>query len=154
MIDDADSERDEVGKSYRASIEEDVVIDGRTLIPRGSDVTVQLMREEEAGTFSGRSGLTLGLQSILVNGRQVNVVSESVEQTGSSRGKRSAMVIGGTAALGAILGGIAGGGSGAAIGAAAGAGAGTAAQVIFRGSRVRVPSETVFNFTLQEPVRI
>jgi hypothetical protein len=154
MIDDIDSDRDQVGQTYRASLAEPLTIDGRTVIPQGADVVVQLMQEEQAGTFSGRPTLTMGLQSISVNGRPVQVTSETVEQAGSSRGQRSAMVIGGGAALGAILGAIAGGGKGAAIGAAAGAGAGTAAQVIFRGSRVRVPSETVFNFALDRPVRI
>jgi hypothetical protein len=61
-------------------------------------------------------------------------------------------VIGGTAALGAIIGAIAGGGKGAAIGAGAGAGVGTAAQVMTKGQRVRIPSETRLTFTLQRPV--
>jgi hypothetical protein len=63
-------------------------------------------------------------------------------------------VIGGTAAVGAIIGAIAGGGKGAAIGGLAGAGAGTTAQVITKGQRVKIPSETRLTFTLDQPVRL
>ena len=62
---------------------------------------------------------------------------------------RSAKVIGGTAALGAIIGAIAGGGRGAAIGAGSGAAVGTAAQVVTSGQKVKVPAETMLTFTLQ-----
>ncbi len=75
-----------------------------------------------------------------------------VSQSSGSRTNRSAKVIGGTAALGAIIGAIAGGGSGAAIGTLAGAGAGTAAQVATSGQKVKVPAEARLTFTLQNPL--
>ena len=60
---------------------------------------------------------------------------------------------GGTAAVGAIIGAIAGGGKGAAIGAGAGAAAGAGAQVVTKGQRVRIPSETRLTFVLDNAVR-
>jgi hypothetical protein len=53
-----------------------------------------------------------------------------------------------------VIGAIAGGGKGAAIGAVSGAGAGTAVQVMTKGQRVRIPSETRLTFTLQQAVRL
>jgi len=89
-----------------------------------------------------------------VNGKTIDITTEEVSQTSSSRTGRSAKTIGGVAALGAIIGAIAGGGKGAAIGAASGAGAGTAIQVMTKGQRVKIPSETRLTFTLQNPVHL
>ena len=155
MIDSVDSERDRVGQTFRASLDEPVIDpSGRTLVPRGADVTVKLVDDLQSGKIEGRTVLTLDILSLNVNGRPVDVDTTAITQQSSSRGERSAKVIGGTAVLGAIIGGIAGGGRGAAIGAGAGAGAGTVAQVATKGQRVRVPSETRLTFTLQQPVRL
>jgi uncharacterized protein YcfJ len=82
------------------------------------------------------------------------VTSTDVTEQSSSRGARSAKVVGGTAALGAIIGAIAGGGKGAAIGAGSGAAVGTGAQVLTKGQTVKIPSETRLTFRLQQPVQI
>lgn len=155
MIDSVDSERDRVGQTFRASIDEPVVdANGNTLVPRGADVVVKLVDDKQSGKIEGRTVLTLDLVSLQVNSRTVDVNTETVTEQSASRTARSGKVIGGTAALGAIIGAIAGGGKGAAIGAGAGAGAGTAAQVATKGQRVRIPSETRLTFTLQQPVRL
>lgn len=155
MIDDVDSERDSPGKTYRASLDEPVMdTSGRPVVQRGSDVLVKLVDDKESGKIEGKTVLTLDVVSLNVNGRNVDIDTASVTQESGSRTARSAKVIGGTAVLGTIIGAIAGGGKGAAIGAAAGAGAGTGVQVLTKGQRVRIPSETRLTFTLQQPVRI
>jgi len=110
--------------------------------------------DQQSGKIEGRTVLTLDIQSLRVDGRQIDIDTTAITQQSASRTGKSAKVIGGTAVLGAIIGGIAGGGKGAAIGAGAGAGAGTAVQVATKGQRVRVPSETRLTFTLQQPVRL
>lgn len=155
MVDSVDSERDSVGQTFQASLDEPVLDpSGRTLVPRGADVTVKLVDDVQSGKIEGRTILTLDIQSLRVNGREVDVDTVAITEQSSSRTARSGKVIGGTAALGAIIGAIAGGGKGAAIGAGAGAGAGTVAQVATKGQRVRIPSETRLTFTLQQPVRL
>ena len=155
MVDSVDSERDRVGQTFRASLDEPVVDSGgNTLIPRGADVVVKLVDDQQSGKLAGRTVLTLDLSSVRVNGRDVAIDTQSVTEQSSSRTGRSGKVIGGTAALGAIIGAIAGGGKGAAIGAGAGAGAGTVAEVATKGQRVHIPSETRLTFTLQQPVRL
>jgi hypothetical protein len=47
-----------------------------------------------------------------------------------------------------------GGGKGAAIGAGVGAGAGAGSEIITKGEQVKVPSETLLEFTLQQSVSI
>jgi len=155
MVDSVDSERDSVGQTFKASLDEPVFDPGgRTLVPRGADVVVKLVDDVQSGKIEGRTVLTLDIVSLRVNGRDVNVDTTAITEQSSSRTARSGKVIGGTAALGAIIGAIAGGGKGAAIGAGAGAGAGTVAQVATKGQRVRIPSETRLTFTLQQPVRL
>lgn len=155
MVDSVDSERDRVGQTFRASLDEPVVDSGgNTLIPRGADVVVKLVDDQQSGKLAGRTVLTLDLASVRVNGRDVEIDTQSVTEQSGSRTARSGKVIGGTAALGAIIGAIAGGGKGAAIGAGAGAGAGTVAEVATKGQRVRIPSETRLTFTLQQAVRL
>jgi len=154
MIDGVDSEVNRVGQTFAASLDEPVLLNGETVIPRGADVVVKLTDAKESGKLTGRSELTLDLVSVSVNGRVVDVNTETVERESSSRGKRTAKVAGGTAALGAIIGAIAGGGKGAAIGAGAGAATGLGVEVLTHGQRVRIPSETRLTFILETPVRL
>jgi hypothetical protein len=154
LIDPVDSQKDTLGQTYRATLDEPVIIDGETVLPRGVDVVAKLVDDKQSGKLEGRTVLTLDLQSITVNGRTVDINTQEVTQASDSRTKRTGMVVGGLAALGAIIGGIAGGGKGAAVGAVSGAGVGTAAQVMTKGQRVFIPSETRLTFSLQQPLRI
>jgi hypothetical protein len=155
MIDSVDSQRDAVGKTFRASLDEPLTdANGNTLIPRGADALVKLIDDQESGKLAGRTVLTLSLVSVQANGRMADVNSKNVTEQSSSRTARSGKVIGGTAVAGAIIGALAGGGKGAAIGAGAGAAAGGVAEVATKGQRVRIPSETRLKFTLDQPVVI
>jgi hypothetical protein len=154
MIDSVDSERDRLGASFRASLDQPVMIDGNQVIPRGADVIVKLVDSKQSGKLTGRTELALSLQSVQVNGRMLDVNTQTVTEQSSSRTGRTAKVAGGTAALGAIIGGIAGGGKGAAIGAGAGAATGAGVELATSGQRVRVPSETRLTFALDTAVRM
>jgi hypothetical protein len=154
MIDAVDSEVSQLGQTFQASLDDPITIDGETVIPRGADVIAKLVEDKQSGKLSGRTELTLDLKSIRVNNRMVDLVTEEVTTSSESRTGKSAKVIGGTAAVGAILGGIFGGGKGAAIGATSGAGAGAAVQVLTKGQRVKIPAETRLSFTLQNAIKI
>ena len=154
LIDGADSQRDSLGKTYRASVEQPVVFNGQTLIPRGSDAVAVLSDEQKSGKIEGKTMLTLALRSVSVNGHTYDLATSSVSKASGSRGTKSGEVIGGGAALGAIIGALAGGGRGAAIGAVSGGALGTAAQVATSGEKVKVPSETVLTFALQNPLYV
>ena len=152
MIDDIDSNETDIGRKYRASIDDPIVVDGRTIAPRGADASVEVTRVDQSGTVSGREEIALVLTEITANGRRLRPETQHAEVSAKSRSQESAKVIGGTAVVGAIIGAIAGGGKGAAIGAASGAGAGVAIQAI-RGQRIQVPSESRLDFTLAQPMR-
>ena len=154
MIDPVNSQQSRLGETFRASVDEPVLVDGQAAIPRGADAVVKLVEDQQSGKIEGRTILTLVLQQVLVNGRMVDLTSGDVSQSSGSRGARSAKVIGGTAALGAIIGALAGGGRGAAIGAGSGAAVGTGAEVLTKGQTVKIPSETRLTFTLQQPAQL
>jgi hypothetical protein len=152
LIDPVDSSVNQIGETFRASLDEPLVVGGRTIAARGANVTTKLVSVEEAGRISGRSELALVLYDVTINGRKYEITTEEVSQQGSSRGQQSATRISGLAAIGAVIGAIAGGGKGAAQGAAAGAGAGTAVQVLTHGDNVQIPAESRLDFTLAKPL--
>jgi hypothetical protein len=148
MIESVDSETNRVGQTFRASMDQPVMVDGQTVIPRGADAVVKLVDAKDSGKLTGRADLTLSLQSVSINGHYVDINTQSINKESGSQGEKTAKVAGGTAVAGAVIGAIAGGGKGAAIGAGAGAAAGAGSQVIMGGQRVRVPSETRLTFVL------
>jgi len=154
MIDPVDSSEDQMGQTYRASLDEPLEVDGQTVVPRGADVSVKLISKEEAGRLTGRSEVSLILTNITVEGRKYEISSSEVTESGSSRGKQTATRAGVGAVIGAAIGALAGGGKGAAIGAATGAGAGTAVQIATHGDRVKIPAETRLDFTLAQPLNL
>jgi hypothetical protein len=156
--DTIDSQTAQVGQTFSAVIERDVVdTDGRVAIPRGASATLVVRGASGQGKLQGQSDLAVDVSSVEVGGRRYRLeTSDFVERgrQGVGTNKRTGEFVGGGAALGGIIGALAGGGKGAAIGALSGAGAGTATQGLTRGKAVRIPSETLLTFKLEAPVRI
>jgi hypothetical protein len=153
MIDSIDAQQTAVGERYRCSIDDPIVVNNQTIIPRGADCNVQVARAETGGRLTGSDQLELKLFNVTVNGRAYDVATESAELKTAGEGRKTARNTGAGAGLGAVIGGIAGGGRGAAIGAAAGAGAGVAASAV-KGPHLQVPSESRLTFRLREELPI
>jgi hypothetical protein len=154
MIDGVDSAKDQVGQVFHASLETDLTIGNTIVARRGTDVYGRLANAQKSGTFSGKSELQLELTRIVIDGKDYPVVSSDYTLQGKGQGASTAKKVGGIAAAGAIIGAIAGGGKGAAIGAAAGGATGAGVQVLTKGAQVKVPSETLLEFRLQQPVTV
>ena len=154
LVDTIDSERNQPGETFRATLNSPLAVDGEVAIPAGYDVEGHLVDVKSAGKFAGQSLLVLQLDRISVGGRSYAVQTDQYKRQGSSRGKNTAEKVGAGAAIGAIIGGIAGGGKGAGIGAAAGGGLGGGVQAATKGQQIKLPSETVVNFTLQNPLTV
>ena len=154
LIDPVDTAKNKEGDTFRASLDEPVVVGEKTIIPKHSDVEVKLVSAKSAGHFTGSSSVVLVAAKVKVGGKMYDLQTGEFTKQGSSRGKRTAAVVGGGAAAGAVIGGIVGGGKGAALGAAAGAGAGTGVQALTKGQQVQLPSETVLEFQLKAPLTV
>ncbi len=154
MIDGVDSDKNNVGDRFHASLEQDFLVDDAVVAPKGADVYGRLSEAKEAGHFQGKAQLRLELTDIMINGRLQPLMTGEYEVSGASRGSDTAKKVGIGAVAGTVIGAIAGGGKGAAIGAGVGAGAGAAVQVVTKGEQVHVPSETLLDFRIQQPFTV
>ncbi len=152
LIEPIDSEKNQVGDIFHATLNNPITINGETVVPSGSDAQGYLVEVESAGRFAGQSRVILQLDSINSGGQNYNVQTDQYKQQGSSRGKNTAEKVGAGAGIGALIGAL-GGGKGAAIGAAGG-GLGGGVQAAAKRQQIKLPSETVVNFTLQAPVTV
>lgn len=144
----------ESGQKFDATVAEAVEVDGKVVIPRHARAQGIVREAQPAGKFKGGARLSLTLDSVEVEGKRYEIRTSSPTMSTKGKGKRSAALIGGGAAAGAIIGALAGGGKGAAIGAAAGGGAGTGGAA-FTGDRdIKLPAETRLTFKLREPLEI
>jgi hypothetical protein len=112
------------GDAFTGTVAKDVLVGNRVAIPRGTPVNGTVTDAKSLGKFKGAAELDVRLDSINLNGADLPVRATPQTFTAKGKGKRTAVMTGGGAALGGLIGGLAGGGKGAAIGLAAGAGAG------------------------------
>jgi hypothetical protein len=154
LIEGIDSEKNDPGQEFRASIEDPITVGNDVVVPRGADARVRLATEKASGKLTGKAELTVELTSLTVDGKPVQVFTSSVaEYSGSQTNStvKKAAVVG---AVGAIIGAIAGGGKGAAIGAGSGAAVGAGSGVFMKGQRVKIPSETLLTFTTEQAIKL
>jgi hypothetical protein len=154
LIDSVDSEKNQVGDTFHATLNAPLTLNGDVVVPSGGDIQGHLVDVKSAGKFAGQSVVILQLDSITSGGTTYNIQTDQYKKQGSSRGKNTAVKTGAGAGIGAIIGAIAGGGKGAAIGAAAGGGLGAGSQAVTKSQQIKLPSETVLNFTLQTALTV
>jgi hypothetical protein len=154
MIDSIDSSKQKTGYRFTASLETNLQAENIVVAPRGSKVFGRLAQASSAGKMSGSSQLTLELTDIVINGTTYPVLTSTYEIRGKGEGKKTAGKVIGGAGLGALIGGIAGGGTGAGIGALVGAAGGTAIAASKKGEQLQIPSESLLEFRLEQPVKL
>jgi hypothetical protein len=154
MIDSIDSDRNEAGQVFRASLVSPLTSRGRVVVPAGATVIVLLEEAKNAGRIRGRSELEIRLSRLEYHGRSYPLASSLYEEQGKGRGGQTAKRTGIGAVAGAVIGAIAGGGKGAAIGSVVGGGGAAGYQLFTHGQKVKIPSETILTFRLTAPVTI
>jgi hypothetical protein len=154
LTDPLDSEKNQTGDTFRATLNTPVTVDDNVVIPDGADLEGRVVDVKSASHFKGASLLAVELTKVSFNGHSYQIHTNTWQKEGAARGKNTAAKVGGGAALGAIIGGIAGGGKGAAIGTIVGAGAGTGAQAVTHGEQIKLNAEQLMSFTLASPVTV
>ena len=149
-----DTRRNRAGDQFNASLANPVVVEGKTLLPRGTRFTGHVTESKASGRMEGRAVLALDLDSFRFDGKEYRVRTRSISRESANHKKRNIAFIGGGSGLGALIGGIAGGGKGALIGAGAGAAAGTAGAAATGKREVAVTAESLLTFPLESPVRV
>ena len=144
----------QAGQSFSGTVADPVVVGGRTAIPAGAKVSGIVVDAKPLGRFAGGASLSLRLNSVDIHGNDVPIKTSSVTQVEKGKGKRTAVLAGGGAAVGALIGGLAGGGKGAGIGALAGGGAGTGGAAFTGNKDIVLPAESALTFTLSQPLEV
>jgi hypothetical protein len=154
MVDSVNSETQQLGETFVAVLDEPITVNNVEVAPRGSDIRGRISNINEAGRIAGKAELGLELTQLYINGIPYALTTSEYTEAGDNRAGQTVRRAGLGAGVGAVIGAIAGGGKGAAIGAGVGAGAGTAAQVLTKGEKLNIPSETRLEFTLRTPLVI
>jgi len=144
----------QAGQSFSGTVAHPVVVGGATAIPAGAKVSGTVIDAKPLGRFAGGASLSLRLNSVDIQGADVPIKTSSVTQVEKGKGKRTAVLAGGGAAVGALIGGLAGGGKGAGIGALAGGGAGTGGAAFTGNKDIVLPAESALTFTLSQQLEI
>jgi len=142
------------GDTFTGSVAKDVTVGNTVAIPKGADVSGTVADAKPLGRFKGGAVLQVRLDSITVRGANMPVQATARSFSEKGKGKRTAVLAGGGAALGGIIGALAGGGKGAAIGAAAGAGAGAGGSAFTGNKDIVLSAEQDLTFELSQPLEL
>jgi len=142
------------GQTFSATLAQPVEVGGRTVIPSGASASGVVVDAKPLGRFKGGAALELKLTSVTIHGTDHPIETAAVARTAAGKGKRTAIMAGGGAALGALIGGLAGGGKGAAIGAVAGGGAGTGGAAFTGNKDIVIPAESAVSFKLSQSLEL
>jgi len=151
---DLGSKTSQAGDSFNATVADPVVVDGQTIIPKGAQAEGTVIDAKPLGRFKGGATLAIRLERVTTRWGSYPVATSTVSRAEKGKGKRTGIMAGGGAGLGAVIGGLAGGGKGALIGALAGGGAGTAGSAFTGNKNIFLPAETLLTFRLDHSVHI
>ena len=154
LDEDLGSKISQPGDSFSATVADDVVVNGQTVIAHGARADGTVIDAKPLGRFKGGALLQLRLERVHTQWGSYPVATSSIDRAESGKGKRTGLFAGGGGAVGALIGGLAGGGKGALIGALAGAGAGTAGSAFTGNKDILLPAETLLTFHLEHSVQV
>jgi hypothetical protein len=148
------SDTSSVEDPVRASLRRDIVVDGTTVLPAGTDLRGAVTDVQRSGKVKGRASLSFRFSSFTLDDEAYDIRTSSVSRTAAGTKKKDAAKIGIGAGAGAIIGGIVGGKKGAAVGAGVGGGAGTGVVLATRGDEVEMAAGTPVTVTLRDAVTV
>ena len=151
LQDTLNSGSNQVEDRFIATTVVDLQVDGRTLIPAGSEVRGVVSAVQSAGRVNRKASLGVTFDQITIDGRSYPIrgtVTEALEGEGY---RGDAARIGTGAGVGAIIGGILGGLKGALAGILIGGGGVVAAT---EGKEVELPAGTILRVSLDSPPSI
>jgi hypothetical protein len=148
------SDQNKPGDRFEATVSDPIVVEDKTVIPKGATVEGLVVDARHSGRLMGRARLRLALETVAVDGKTYEIRTNSTSRVGGNHKKRNIGFIGGGAGGGTLIGALAAGGKGALIGGPVGAGAGTAVAFLTGKKDIRLPAETPLTFKLAGPVTI
>jgi hypothetical protein len=141
-----------VGDSFDAVLDEPLVVNEQTVVPRGAAARGRVEAVRRSGRLHNSGYLRIALTSVVADGKAMPIHTSSIFVAGGSHKNRDLALIGGGAGGGALIGALAGGGKGALIGSLVGAGAGTGAAYATGKKDVGFGVERRLTFRLTQPL--
>lgn len=137
-----------------AELTQAIAVDGREVLPSGTQVEGRVTAVDAGGRVTGRATITFRFASMRVGEEQYEILTAPVSHMAPATRGEDATTIGVGAGAGALIGGLLGGADGAATGAAVGGGAGTGVVLATRGADVRLESGAAVNTELTSPLTV
>ena len=138
-----------------ATLARAIVVDGRTVLPAGSNASGYVSEATRPGKVKGRGRVAVRFTRIDPEGPESYAIrTRPWVAIAPATKKKDALTIGIPAAGGAAIGALIDGKKGAGIGTAIGGGAGTAAVLTTRGKEVRVGRGATLSIRLSEPLTV
>lgn len=151
LVDNLDTSKTTTGQLFTTTLETSLVANNLVVARKGTTVHGKVTRSENAKRLTGKSELQLALTDIVINGVAHPISTGAFQEKGKSEGAQTAKKVAAGAGLGAAIGAIGGNaGKGAAIGAVSGVGI----AAVKKGEPIRVPSETLLEFTISQPASL
>jgi hypothetical protein len=141
-----DSSQHSAGHRFRGQLEGALVVDGVTVVARGTFVHGRLTQANQAGRVAGSSELAAVFTDVMVNDQLLPISTGTLAAQTSGEAGRTVR----RSARNAALGGLIGGSSGARTGAAVGAGA----ALLTSGASINIPRGTIVETSLIAPLTV
>jgi hypothetical protein len=150
-VDALDTSKTDAGQRFAVSLDANLAANGVVVARKGTMLYGKVLESNSAGRAVGKSKMTIQLTEIVIDGTAMPIMTDTFDTEGKSSGKRTAKRTLAGAGLGAMIGGI---GGNAGKGAAIGATTGVVMSVVQKGDQVQIPSESLLEFRLQQPVTL
>jgi hypothetical protein len=141
MSDSVDSSRHAAGHRFRAQLEGAIVVDGVTVLPRGTIIQGRIASSQQSGRAVGSSSMSIEFTDVLLDDVFHPIATGNINSQTSSEGGRTV----GRTARAAAIGGLIDGSSGARTGARVGAGV----SILTSGASINIPRGTILETSLR-----
>ena len=148
------SDTSKVEDTVRAVLRQAVTVEGKSVLPAGTEVVGTVTDVERSGRVKGLAHVAYRFTSLRHDSERYDIRTATISHEAKATKKKDATKIAIGAGAGSALGAILGGGSGAAKGAAIGGGAGTGAVLATRGEEVRLGAGADVSTRLTSPLTI
>ena len=144
--DTIDSSRHSAGHRFRGQLESALVVDGVTVVPRGTFVHGRIASARQSGRAVGSSELSMEFTDLMLDDVLVPISTSGLQSQTQGEAGRTL----GRTARAAAIGGLIDGSSGARTGAKVGAGA----SILTRGASINVPRGTILEVNLSAALTV
>jgi hypothetical protein len=148
------SDASQVEDTIRASLRHAIAVDGKPVLPMGTELVGTVTDVARSGRVKGRARVAYRFSSLRHDSERYDIATAPISHQARATKGKDATKIGIGAGVGAAVGGLLGGGGGAVKGAAIGGAAGTGAVLATRGEEVRLGPGADVNTRLTAPLTV